>query len=169
MQGWLRNLLELSSKELVYINKHQVALSFWKNGRKKMIEKQKEDHTVAGPQHKFGKGIIDMTASGTSYLSILDALYLGQSAGSCSLEGSTCIYIGTCLIFGIWHPVLAWYDIMIIYIMLMTISICFRDKHIQTLEKYLSFSLAAQCHWKEKVIKKKANAVIICGKHPCEP
>lgn len=76
-----------------------------------MIEKQKEDHRVAGPQHKFGAGITDMTASATSYLSLLDALYLGLSAGSCSLEGSTYIYTGICLIFGIWHPVLAWYDI----------------------------------------------------------
>lgn len=59
---------------------------------------------------------------------------------------------------------LVWY--MIIYIMLMTISICFRDKHFQAPEKHFS-SLAAQRLWREKVTR--ANAMIICGKHPCEP
>lgn len=41
-----------------------------------MIGKQKEDHIVAGPQHKFGAGITDMTASGTSYLPVPDAPYI---------------------------------------------------------------------------------------------
>lgn len=65
-----------------------------------MIEKQKEDHTVAGPQ--FGPVIIVMAASETSCLPIPDAL---KSRPECL--GPTYIYVGTCLVFGIWHPVLA--------------------------------------------------------------